>query len=159
MADISDRKAQWLRSLDARPSSATVILENSEGKALIVKANYKPHWTFPGGIIDAGESPAEAAVREVSEEVGLTLDRDTLRFAWVAHRSSEVINSYQFVFYGELPDNAEQSIVLQASEIDEYVWVSRDEVMTGDRHYGKVIEHWAKGASGYVEQSFGAHLP
>ena len=155
----SDRQAQWLRSLDARPSSATVILENAQGEALIVKAHYKPHWTFPGGIIDEDESPAEAAIREVAEEVGLTIDPMTLRFAWVAHRTSEVINSYQFVFYGALPAGAEASIVLQASEIDEHAWVSKADVLSGDRHYGKVIEHWARGASGYVEQSFGPQRP
>lgn len=156
---ISDRQAEWLRSLDARPSSATVILENADDRALIVKAHYKSHWTFPGGIIDADESPAQAALREVAEEVGLTIDPASLRFAWVAHRSSKVINSYQFVFYGQLPPDAEAQIVLQASEIDEYAWVSKDEVAAGERHYGKVIEQWARGASGYVEQSFGAKLP
>ena len=136
-----------------------MILENAQGEALIVKAHYKPHWTFPGGIIDEGESPAEAAIREVAEEVGLTIDPMTLRFAWVAHRTSEVINSYQFVFYGALPAGAEASIVLQASEIYEKAWVSKADVLSGDRHYGKVIEHWARGASGYVEQSFGPQLP
>lgn len=31
-------------------------------------------WAMPGGRIDAGESPEEAALRELAEEVGLTLD-------------------------------------------------------------------------------------
>lgn len=157
MADYSfDRQANWLRSLDARPSSATVILENASGQALIVKANYKSHWTFPGGIVDEGESPAQAAVREVQEEVGLTIDREKLRFGWVAYRTSSMADTYQFVFYAPLPPDAETSIVLQATEIDEYVWVSKADVLAGERHYGKVIEHWASGVTGYIEQTFGA---
>jgi 8-oxo-dGTP pyrophosphatase MutT (NUDIX family) len=32
----------------------------------------KPVWALPKGLIDAGESPADTAVREVFEETGLT---------------------------------------------------------------------------------------
>ena len=31
-------------------------------------------WALPGGSLDAGETPEEAALRELSEEVGLELD-------------------------------------------------------------------------------------
>src|SRR5690606_12431090 len=31
-------------------------------------------WVFPGGAIEAGESPEEAAVREVDEEAGLKVE-------------------------------------------------------------------------------------
>lgn len=37
------------------------------------------HFVAPGGKLEPGESPAEAAVREVAEEVGLTLDAASLR--------------------------------------------------------------------------------
>ncbi|MET8095440.1 NUDIX domain-containing protein [Streptomyces sp. NPDC005236] len=30
-------------------------------------------WTFPSGKVEAGESPADAAVREASEETGVTV--------------------------------------------------------------------------------------
>ena len=33
------------------------------------------HMAFPGGHIEAGESPLEAAIRETEEEVGLALAR------------------------------------------------------------------------------------
>ena len=35
-------------------------------------------WVFPGGATDAGEDHRDAAVREVAEEAGLTLDRAAL---------------------------------------------------------------------------------
>lgn len=144
--------AAWLKTV-ARVSSASLILEDSQGRSLIVKANYKSHWTFPGGVIDPHESPLDAAVRETREEVGLVIDPATVSFAWVANRTSKHAETYQFVFRAPLPDGSEPHIVLQAAEIDDYALVTREEVRAGERHYGKVIEHWANGTTGYVEQT------
>jgi 8-oxo-dGTP pyrophosphatase MutT (NUDIX family) len=35
-------------------------------------------WALPGGRLDPGESPAEAALRELAEEIGLTLAPDAI---------------------------------------------------------------------------------
>ena len=136
-------------------SSAALILEDADGRALIVKANYKSHWTFPGGVIDPGETPLEGAIRETREEVGLVIDPAAVFFAWVANRASGMADTYQFVFRAQLPTGAADHIVLQAAEIDNYAWVSKTDVALADRHYGKVIEHWARDVTGYVEQTFG----
>lgn len=150
-----EQKERWIGTLHKRFSSGAMIIENEAGEALIVKAGYKQHWTFPGGVIDPGESPLEAALRETHEEVGLQLNVADVAFAWVAHRRSQVADSYQFIFRAATPYNGAQPIVLQASEIEDYAFVSKDEVRTGNRNYGKVITHWANDVQGYVEQTFG----
>lgn len=132
-----------------------MILENSAGQVLIVKANYKPYWTFPGGIIDQKETPKEGAIRETYEEVGILLDPDKVDFVAVVNRKSDFADTYQFIFKARLAKDMIDSIVLQETEIDAYALVTKAHVALGDKNYGKVIEHWAQGRSGYIEQTFG----
>lgn len=143
---------KWLDSLPKRASSATLQLEDEHGQILIIKANYKPHWTFPGGVIDPGETPQQAAIRETLEEVGLEIAQEQVSFVSVANRTSPLSETYQFVFKAILQPGQVDKIVLQASEIDDYALVTRQDVAKGDRPYGQVIQHWAEGTTGYVEQ-------
>lgn len=150
-----EQKTRLVDTFHKRFSSATIIIENEAGEALIVKASYKQHWTFPGGLVDPGESPLEAAVRETHEEVGIQLNPSDVVFAWVAHRRSRVADSYQFVFRATVPYTGAQLIALQPAEIDEYAFVSKDEVRSGNRNYGEVVTNWVGDMQGYVEQTFG----
>lgn len=145
---------KWMRSMEHRLSSVAIILENSVGQALIVKANYKPYWSFPGGVIDKGETPRQAAVREVAEEVGIHLTESQLQFVAVVDRKSPDAHTYQFVFKAPLDSTMVDHIVLQASELDEFALVTAADVKSGNRTYGKIISHWANGVSGYIEQEF-----
>jgi 8-oxo-dGTP pyrophosphatase MutT (NUDIX family) len=45
-----------------------------DGRWLMIRNSYgKGHWTFPGGGVNRSEDPADAAIREVREEVGIDL--------------------------------------------------------------------------------------
>lgn len=145
----------WIKKAPKRISSSGVMLEDAEGRLLIVKANYKPYWTVPGGIIDEGETPKQAAVREVFEEVGIHLDERDLGFVLVADRISRHMQTYQFLFKAKLSETAKKRIVLQAAEMDEYALATKAEVHLGNREYAKAIQQWAGGTTGYVEQTFG----
>jgi 8-oxo-dGTP diphosphatase len=53
-------------------SSLALVLR--DGRMLLIKRGVEPHkghWCPPGGVIEEGESPEEAAIREVREETGL----------------------------------------------------------------------------------------
>ncbi|ARF54251.1 NUDIX hydrolase [Streptomyces gilvosporeus] len=59
----------------AETIAAGVLLFDSQDRVLLVDPTYKPGWEFPGGIVEPGEPPARAGVREVAEELGIRLPR------------------------------------------------------------------------------------
>lgn len=55
------------------PSAAVAIHDNKNRLLLGLHAE-KQLWVLPGGLIEAGELPADGAVREVWEETGLVVE-------------------------------------------------------------------------------------
>jgi ADP-ribose pyrophosphatase YjhB (NUDIX family) len=51
----------------------SAIIFDSEGKFLLTKREDNGQWCLPGGAVEAGESVAEACIREVFEETGLNV--------------------------------------------------------------------------------------
>ncbi|MFJ2055641.1 NUDIX domain-containing protein [Streptomyces sp. NPDC087908] len=54
--------------------AAGVLLFDDRDRFLLVDPTYKPGWEFPGGVVETGEPPARAGMREVAEEIGHELD-------------------------------------------------------------------------------------
>lgn len=52
---------------------AVCVLEH-EGRVLFLSQPHRRGWSLPGGLLDRGETPAQAVAREVREEVGLLID-------------------------------------------------------------------------------------
>ncbi len=65
-------KAYGLPRYETRqPDAALILTRRNENLR-----NHSGQWALPGGRRDAGEKPADTALRELSEEVGLFLDTD-----------------------------------------------------------------------------------
>lgn len=53
---------------------AGAVVRDASGRLLLVRRGHEPalgKWSLPGGRIEPGESPQQAAAREVREETGL----------------------------------------------------------------------------------------
>ena len=53
------------------------IVADGQGRLLMIKRGHEPGaglWSIPGGRIEPGETDAEAVVREMIEETGLTVE-------------------------------------------------------------------------------------
>ena len=112
-----------------RVGVGAVVLDG--GRVLLVRRGQAPlrgKWSLPGGLLELGETTAEAARREVAEECGLTirvgevcgiLDRvvrdaeGRIRYHWV------LVDYVAFVESGTL---------CAASDADEAQWVEVDAV-------------------------------
>jgi ADP-ribose pyrophosphatase YjhB (NUDIX family) len=66
------RRAVVRRVGVAYTMGALVLLEDGD-RVLLIRPSYRPAWSLPGGLLRRGEEPATAAVREVGEEVGVTV--------------------------------------------------------------------------------------
>jgi len=56
------------------PASCLVVVDPSD-RVLLVKRNMEPQkgfWCLPGGFMELGETPEQAALRELKEETGLS---------------------------------------------------------------------------------------
>jgi 8-oxo-dGTP pyrophosphatase MutT (NUDIX family) len=65
--------------MSGRTVSCGVVILNPQGDVLLCHATETSHWDVPKGASDPGESPREAALRELVEETGIVLDGDRLK--------------------------------------------------------------------------------
>lgn len=58
---------------------AICVVERADGHLLLVRQSYRRDgWGFPGGLLRRAEEPADAARRELKEELGVDVDLDGL---------------------------------------------------------------------------------
>ena len=69
-----------------RPSARGIIIK--DGKVAMIHSTMYDYYKFPGGGIEAGESPVQAMIREVKEESGLTVIPESIRELGNVHRRS-----------------------------------------------------------------------
>ncbi|SAK63549.1 NUDIX hydrolase [Caballeronia hypogeia] len=65
--------------MTGRTVSCGVVMLNAQGDVLLCHATETTHWDVPKGASEPGESPREAALRELVEETGIVLPAERLK--------------------------------------------------------------------------------
>ncbi|WP_407971749.1 NUDIX hydrolase [Burkholderia pyrrocinia] len=105
----------------AMKQRATVLCRR--GDRILLVARLHARWVLPGGGPHRGESPADAARRELREETGLVC-RNPRRLFGTAGR-----NKFHHVFVADIDDEATAN---PASEIARCAWIDRRAVASLD---------------------------
>lgn len=105
------------------PEPVVAAIVTSHAGVLIARRNDgSPPWTFIAGKIEPGESPADAAVREVKEETGLRI-----RAGGVIGRRVHPQTGRTMVYMAARPTHGTDAFVGDTEELAEVRWVTLDE--------------------------------
>lgn len=108
--------------------AAGALFFDAEGRVLMVEPTYKDYWEIPGGYVETGESPLQAAVREVEEELGITPPLGRLLAVDWAPSTGEGDKVLYLFDGGQLTPESLAAVTLQADELKDLAFLSPDEI-------------------------------
>jgi 8-oxo-dGTP diphosphatase len=104
------------------PNAASVALIDRD-KVLLIQRARKPYfgmWSLPGGRLEPGETPEQAAEQEIMEEVGLRV--------WRLHPIKRMLLSEGRFVLQVYATEAFEGMIVASDEVTAYRWVRADEI-------------------------------
>lgn len=111
-------------------AGVVVVRQTPDGYRFLLLRAYR-NWDFPKGLVEAGEEPLAAAMRETKEETGI----DDLQFAWGTDHIDTAPYARNKVARYYLARTAHERVVLGVNEAlgrpehQEYRWVDLGEAL------------------------------
>ncbi len=112
--------------------------------------NHRGEISFPGGRIDPGETPTQAALREAHEEVGLEPSGVAVR-GELSHLNTVASRSYIVPKVATIDLPARPELTGQTMEVDRVLWVPLAELTRPDTYHS---ERWKLGPTDHVLHFF-----
>ena len=110
---------------NAHPPAAVVAIITSERKFLVIKRSAtvrSPNqFCFPGGMIEVGETPQTALVREMNEE--LNIDVTPLEEVWASHTPKGTR-----LHWWTATSNQLDRVFPNPSEVASFEWLAMEEI-------------------------------
>jgi ADP-ribose pyrophosphatase YjhB (NUDIX family) len=119
----------YYQSLPGKRIGAGLICRDAEDRVLLVEPTYKPTWEIPGGVVEAGESPAAAVARELREELGVELRVGRLLVVdWLPARPPKTEGLMMQFDGGVLDDSITGRFRLPPDELADWRFFTPDEL-------------------------------
>jgi 8-oxo-dGTP pyrophosphatase MutT (NUDIX family) len=119
----TDKKEFYAGGFLYNPQTRSVLLHKRDSKT-----RFNPnHWAFFGGLSEGGETPKQAFVREMREELGIEIPEGDI--IPLCDYLNEELQTYRYVFFSKSDmDKAN----MQLSEGEDFDWIPLDEVFMYD---------------------------
>jgi 8-oxo-dGTP pyrophosphatase MutT (NUDIX family) len=131
IGSVEDAQQAYVAGLVRVRAAAGAVFADEAGRVLVVHPVYKEQWEIPGGMLERDESPLAACIREVEEELALSVPiGPMLCVDWVPPRPPWD-GGLMFVFDGGVLSPAQVAdIRLAPSELDQIAFVEPGELGT-----------------------------
>jgi 8-oxo-dGTP diphosphatase len=109
---------------------SAVVIRDADGRVLVVRKRGTSRFMLPGGKIEAGETAAQAAVRELHEEVGAELDPEHL--VLLGEWTAPAANEPDHVVHGHIFEHPWVPRLSVRAEIEELLWLHPNDMSGRD---------------------------
>ncbi|KOV63583.1 hypothetical protein ADK64_20155 [Streptomyces sp. MMG1121] len=135
-------------------AKARVLFTDSAGRVLLVRlcsVAARPHWGLPGGTVEAGsETPRDAAVREIREELALPCSPGRLLSVDWVRRPDDLPRMVHVFDGGQLDERDLARIRLDETELGEWRMCAPEEArqLMSPQSWGQLKESLTARAAG-----------
>jgi 8-oxo-dGTP pyrophosphatase MutT (NUDIX family) len=132
--------------------SVVAIVQDDEGRVLMIHKTDNDRWALPGGGHEPGESIADTVIREVEEETGYDVEVETITGTYtnphhvMQYDDGEVRQQFSIAFRARLVGGNKRT----SSESDEVDWLTPEQIdaLTSTRPCRLGLEHALRGSGG-----------
>ncbi len=89
------------------PGGSALVVDN-DGSILMQRRSDSGNWSFPGGVMEIGETLEQCVIRETKEETGLDIELTRLLGIYtdpahvIAYEDGEVRQEFNITYYGKV---------------------------------------------------------
>jgi len=138
-------------------SAGVVVVRKEQGRFLYLLLRAYKHWDFPKGMVEANETPLQAAIREVEEETTIT----DLDFKWTElymetgpYGKGNKVARYYVAETQQLDISLPINPELGRAEHEEYIWSNYEGVKGLVSARVRSVLEWADNIIKYDESPF-----